>query len=238
MEEALVKAPQAVRAIYHLPSFGKKKAQKRLLSLAKRAGVPIGPLQDFHAFGLPRGVVHQSVAAAVEPIWERDLSWLLSRLGEKGRPALVVILDRLEDPQNLGASIRSSAAFGADAVVIPSRRGAPVTGTVVKASAGTIFSSRICRVGNLAKALSAMKEAGLWAMALEGRAEQTIDEADLTRPIALVVGAEGRGIRKGISGLCQMAARIPIARAVESLNASVALAVALYEVNRQRAASL
>ena len=246
VEEALLRAPSAVKAVYHLPSFGKKKAQKRLLGLVRRAGLRASRLPDFHAFAIPSGAVHQGVAAVVKPIWDRDLSWLLSRIRQKmeagavagDRAPLVVVLDRLEDPQNLGAAIRSSTAFRADAVVIPSRRGSPVTGAVVKASAGTIFSARVCRVGNLVRALEAMIDAGLMAAALEGGSSMAVSDADLRPALALVTGAEGRGIRKGVSALCRISVRIPISRQVESLNASAALAVALYEVNRQRALHL
>ena len=153
---------------------------------------------------------------------------------ERGEPPLIVVLDGIQDPHNLGAIIRSAHMLGAHGIVIGKDRAAQVTGAVAKASAGAIEHMRVARVVNLGRALEALKEAGAWMVAADPHAQQEIWDAKLGGPLALVVGSEGAGIREGILNHCDFRVRIPTAGRVGSLNASVSTALVLYEISRQR----
>jgi 23S rRNA (guanosine2251-2'-O)-methyltransferase len=184
---------------------------------------------------------HQGVVAVVADYRYRDLHDLLHpQVGtprpDEGERPLLVVLDGIEDPQNLGAIIRSAHAFGAEGVVIPRDRAASITPTAAKASAGAVEHCPVARVTNLAQAVEEMKEAGLWTVALAADGDRGLDEIDLRDPLALVVGAEGSGVRPLVRRTCDHVARIPMKGRVGSLNASASAAVALYEVARQRAA--
>jgi 23S rRNA (guanosine2251-2'-O)-methyltransferase len=179
-----------------------------------------------------RGVRHQgAVAFAPElrilPLDEVDL-------GEQG---LVVALDEVQDPQNFGAVVRSAVAMKATAVVWPEHRTAPLSAATFRASAGAIEHATLCRVAALPHALETLRERGLFVVGLDATGSSTIDRIDLTRPLALVVGAEGKGLRKTVKRVCDTLARLPMPGPIASLNASVAVAIALYEAIRQRAPS-
>ncbi|HEX9109303.1 MAG TPA: 23S rRNA (guanosine(2251)-2'-O)-methyltransferase RlmB [Longimicrobiales bacterium] len=177
---------------------------------------------------------HQGVVAVVADYRYRELDELLEAARARGGPALVVVLDGIEDPQNLGAIIRSAHALGADGVVIPRDRAAGVTGAAAKASAGAVEHCPVARVTNLAQALERLKEAGLWAVATDAAGEEALPAVDLTVPTALVIGSEGGGVRPLVRRTCDRVARIPMQGKVGSLNASASAAIALYEVLRQR----
>jgi 23S rRNA (guanosine2251-2'-O)-methyltransferase len=157
--------------------------------------------------------------------------------GSAGVPPLLVVLDGVEDPHNLGAIVRSGLALGATGIVIPRDRAVGVTPAVAKASAGAVERSRIARVVNVAKTLDALKERGVWSVALAADGDRPLGEVDLTGPIALVLGSEAEGIRPLVRKTCDLAARIPMEGAIDSLSVSAAAAVALYEAARQRAAA-
>jgi 23S rRNA (guanosine2251-2'-O)-methyltransferase len=148
---------------------------------------------------------------------------------------LVLVLDVLQDPQNFGSLLRTAAAAGAQGVVIPEHRAVGVTPAVVKASAGAIERLKIAQVTNLSRAIDQLKEAGLWAVGLDADGETAYDRADLDRPLALVVGGEGKGLRQLVRQHCDVIVRLPMPGAVESLNAAVAGSIVLYEALRQRA---
>ena len=154
---------------------------------------------------------------------------------DTGPGALVVVLDELEDPQNFGAVIRSAVAFGATAIVWPEHHAAPLTAATFRASAGAIEHATLCRVTAIPTALAELKERGLRAIGLDPQADAELATMDLKAPVAIVVGAEGKGLRRTVKHACDALARLPIAPTVGSLNASVAAAVALYETTRQRA---
>ncbi len=177
---------------------------------------------------------HQGVVAVVAEYRYAALDDLLDRREPRDDAPLVVVLDGIEDPHNLGAIIRSAHALGADGVVIPKDRAAGITSTVAKASAGAVEHCPVARVTNLAQSLEKLKEAGLWTVALDGDGGEVLTDVDLTVPTALVVGSEGSGVRPLVRRTCDRVARIPMKGKVGSLNASVAAAVALYEVARQR----
>jgi len=177
---------------------------------------------------------HQGVCAVVGEYPYVDPEDLLEVARARGEAPLVVVLDGVQDPQNLGALVRSAHVLGAHGVIIPQDRAAPVTPAVVRASAGATEHVKIARVVNLARALDGLKEAGLWiagGVADDGSAPW---EVDLTGPTALVVGAEGKGVRPLVLRQCDFLVRIPMLGRVASLNVSVAGAVLLYEAVRQR----
>lgn len=180
---------------------------------------------------LPGGAVHQGLALETEPLAPADLEVLLSGL-DPGTPALIVLLDQITDPQNAGAILRSTAAFGGAALVTTDRHAPPTSGAFAKAAAGALEVVPLVRVGNLIRALETAQTHGFWSVGLDGRAPTTIADTDAGDRIALVLGAEGAGLRRLTSERCDMVARIPIGPRVESLNVAAAAAIALYEVTR------
>ena len=144
------------------------------------------------------------------------------------------LLDGIEDPHNVGAILRTVDAAGADGVVRQSRRAAPLDGAAAKASAGAVSHVKIAEVVNIARALEALKEAGVWTVGLAGDAPKRYDDVDLTLPTALVVGAEGDGLRRLVRERCDWLVSIPLLGHVQSLNVSVAAGIALFEAVRQR----
>jgi 23S rRNA (guanosine2251-2'-O)-methyltransferase len=180
---------------------------------------------------LPPGAVHQGVAVRAYPLEPMPLGAACAP--PDGRS--VLILDGVTDPQNVGAAFRSAAAFGARAVVLQDRKSPPLTGVLAKAAAGAIELVPHVRVVNLGRAVETLRSLGYLTVALEGEADGSLAAA-LTdqRPAALVLGAEGKGVRPGVVEACEKRARIPIAPAMESLNVAAAAAVALYEAKRTR----
>ncbi len=195
---------------------------------AEAVGVPVKKVSHARVGELARGAVHQGVAARVGPYPYVELEDLLAALDP-----LVVVLDGVTDPHNLGAVLRVAEGAGASGVVIPKDRAAGITAAAVKASAGASEHVPIARVTNLRRAIDPMKEAGLWVYAAEaGGTPYT--ELDLTGSVGLVLGSEGKGVRRLVREGCDGAVSIPMLGAVESLNVSVAAAVLLYEARRQR----
>jgi 23S rRNA (guanosine2251-2'-O)-methyltransferase len=150
--------------------------------------------------------------------------------------ALVVALDEVQDPQNFGAVIRSAVAMGATAVVWPEHRSAPLSPATFRASAGAVEHATLCRVTSLPAALATLRARGVATVGLDMAGPASIDHADLDRPVALVVGAEGKGLRKSVKHACDTLARLPMPGPIDSLNVSAAVAIALYEAVRQRGA--
>ena len=179
---------------------------------------------------LPPDAVHQGAALLVEPLPDLPLERALEG-GSTGGPVLV--LDQVTDPRNVGAILRSAAAFGASALVMQDRHAPPETGALARAASGALEVVPVVRVVNLARAIAALKEAGFWVVGLEAGAPVTLAQAGLQgRRVALVLGAEGEGMRRLTRENCDELARLPIAPGVESLNVSAAAAVALYELAR------
>jgi 23S rRNA (guanosine2251-2'-O)-methyltransferase len=182
---------------------------------------------------LPEGAVHQGFALKAAPLAEKHLETVVAELAE-GAPATVVVLDQVTDPRNVGAILRSAAAFGAAAVILPERHGADTTAALAKAASGALESVALVRVTNIARALETLKNAGFWTVGLAARADEPLASVDLTGRIALVLGAEGAGLRRLVAETCDIRARLPISDAMESLNVAAAAACALYEVARRR----
>ncbi|MGE0743125.1 MAG: TrmH family RNA methyltransferase [Hyphomonadaceae bacterium] len=180
---------------------------------------------------LPPGAVHQGLAVRAFPLEPRELEAACTP--PDGRS--VLILDGVTDPQNVGAAFRSAAAFGARAVVLQDRKSPPLTGVLAKAATGAIELVPHVRAVNLGRAVETLRSYGYLTVTLEGEASEDLASA-LTdnRPVALVLGAEGKGVRPGVAEACEKRARIPIAPAMESLNVSAAAAIALYEAARAK----
>jgi 23S rRNA (guanosine2251-2'-O)-methyltransferase len=177
------------------------------------------------------GLPHQGVIAVVS---EKELLDLDTLLAEAREPAFIVVLDGVEDPRNLGAVLRSAECAGADGVVIPERHSAGLSEAAARASAGALEHVKVARVGNVAQAIDAMKARGLWVVGYDAEAKERWDAVDLKPPIAVVVGGEGRGIRRLVREKCDHLVSLPLFGQVTSLNVSVAAGIALYEVVRQR----
>lgn len=181
---------------------------------------------------LPPGAVHQGLAVRAHPI--EPVSIEAAAGPPDGRSVLV--LDGVTDPQNVGAAFRSAVAFGARAIVLQDRKSPPLTGVLAKAAAGAIELVPHVRAVNLGRAIETLRSLGYVTVALEGEAELSLEDAlNDKRPVALVLGAEGKGLRPAVAEACEKRARIPIAPVMESLNVSAAAAVALYEARRSRA---
>ena len=181
-------------------------------------------------------VAHQGVVAAVRPLKSWDEEMLIASL--KGVPdPLLLVLDGVTDPHNLGACLRTADAAGVRAVILPKDRSASVDAVARKVAAGAAEFVPVVPVTNLARALGRLKESGVWVVGTDGKAEQPLYAADLNRPLALVLGAEGEGMRRLTRDSCDFLVRIPMAGQVESLNVSVAAGIALFEAGRQRAAA-
>ena len=182
---------------------------------------------------LPRGSVHQGIAVQAQDPEPVDIEDLLRALGDAPR-ACVVVLDQVTDPHNVGAILRSAAAFSVGAVMVPERHAPGASAVMAKAASGAMERVPLVRVVNLARALDQLKAANFWCVGLDGDAPGTIAEADLTGRVALVLGSEGEGLRRLTRERCDLMVRIPIARSgVESLNVSNAAAIALYEIARR-----
>lgn len=179
----------------------------------------------------PAGTVHQGLVLEVDPLPEPDLSDLLA---DPDAPSLVVVLDQVTDPHNVGAILRSAAAFGAAAVVVTERHAPEVTGTLAKAASGALEAVPLVRVTNLARALVEMRDAGFWCVGLSEHATRRLADGPLPPRLAIVLGSEGTGIRRLTAERCDALARLPTGGPVASLNVSVAAAVALYEAVRRR----
>jgi 23S rRNA (guanosine2251-2'-O)-methyltransferase len=185
---------------------------------------------------LPEGAVHQGLAIEVEPLDPADLDDVL-RAAHGAARALVVVLDQVSDPQNVGAVLRAAAAFGASAVVVAAHGAPPATGALAKAASGALDLVPLIEEVNLARALDRLKEAGFWCCGLDEHAPQLLAEIDLGPRVALVLGAEGTGLRRLVREHCDHLARLPTSAAMPSLNVSTAAAVALYAVT-QRASTI
>ncbi len=203
---------------------------KEISSEAAARGMPVKRVPRNRVEELARGGVHQGVVARVGPYPYSGLEEILA-----APDPLVVVLDGVTDPRNLGAVLRAADGAGVSGVVVPKDRAAGVTPAAVKASAGASEHVPVARETNLRRALEKMKEAGVWAYAAEGgAAASTYTDLDLSGSVAFVLGSEGRGIRRLVREGCDGAVSIPMRGAVSSLNVSVAAAVLLFEARRQR----
>ena len=204
-----------------------------VIAAAAKQGVKAEPADAQTLDRLARGGVHQGVAADVDDVRDYSLADLIARSTD--RAALMIVLDGVEDPHNVGAILRTCDAAGVGGVVRQARHSAALDGVVGKASAGALAHVRIATVVNIARAIDELKEAQVWTIGLAGDAGTLYTDVDWTLPSAIVLGAEGTGLRRLVRERCDRLVRLPMAGAVESLNVSVAAGVVLYEAVRQRA---
>ncbi|MCS7149506.1 MAG: 23S rRNA (guanosine(2251)-2'-O)-methyltransferase RlmB [Caldimicrobium sp.] len=208
----------------------------QILDRAKKEGIPfkIYTKEPFAPPKIPPQVNTQGVVAYLREFHYATLEDIESNYINSGETPIVIALDEIEDPQNLGAILRLADASGSHGVIIPKHRSCQITGTVVKVSAGSAFNLPISQVTNLKEALLYFKERNLWVIGLSHRAEKTIYDVDLQIPLIAIAGNEERGIRPSILDKCDLLVKIPMRGKVESLNVSQAIGIFLFEVIRQR----
>ena len=228
-------APASIVEVY-VDATRRDARMKQFLSRAAEAGVRVIEADAPRLARLAGGVGHQGVVARVQAIeGVRTLDELLDDLTE---PALLLVLDGVTDPHNLGACLRVADGAGAHAVIAPKDHACGINATVAKVASGAAETVPYFMVTNLARTLNELKERGIWIVGTAGEAEQSLYAADLKAPTALVLGAEGPGLRQLTRKTCDALVRIPMQGAVESLNVSVASGVCLYEARRQRGGAL
>jgi 23S rRNA (guanosine2251-2'-O)-methyltransferase len=208
------------------------KRVEEILALARARGIRVERVEAQILERAARGGVHQGVVAELEPIRDYSVAEIVAAAAPEA--PLLVVLDGVEDPHNIGAVLRSIDAAGAHGVVRQARHAAPLDGVAMKASAGAAASVRVATVVNIARAVEELKEAGVWTVGLAGEAETRYDEVDFTLPTALILGGEGTGLRRLVRERCDRLVSIPMHGAVGSLNVSVAAGVTLFEAIRQR----
>jgi 23S rRNA (guanosine2251-2'-O)-methyltransferase len=204
----------------------------RLIAECRRMGISVRFVSRTELDRMSRTAAHQGIVAVASGKKYSELDEILSR--RRGNYAFVVVLDGVEDPHNLGAVIRTAEGAGADGVIIPDRRAVGVTGIVAKASAGAVEHVPIAKVTNIGRTLEELKSRNIWTIGLDQRAEKTYDQLDYQMDCALVLGAEGTGLHEQVRKKCDFLVSIPMSGKVASLNVSVAAAVVLYEIARQR----
>jgi len=198
----------------------------------------LGSTAELHVLGkdelqrlLPAGAVHQGMALVAKPLKPLDIEDVLERLGDRPN-AIIVALDQVTDPHNIGAVLRSAAAFGAAALVVPDRNAPDISGTLAKSASGAVEHVPLVRVVNLNRALEQLKKSQFWTVGLDGAAEQSLASHKLSGRVCLVLGSEGDGMRRLTREACDLMARLPTGGPVASLNVSNAAAIALYELVR------
>ena len=231
----LLRHPQRVRRL--LLAGGRDAGRlAEVHALAQRAGVQVSAADDALLDKLAEGQRHQGVVAEVVPRTGDPETQLEEALEAAGSTPLLLVLDGVQDPHNLGACLRSADAAGVAAVITPRDRAAGLTPVVRKVAAGAADTVPLISVVNLARTLRQLKDRGIWLVGTDDAADKTLYEADLKGPVALVMGSEGEGMRRLTRECCDLLVSIPMAGAVESLNVSVATGVVLFEAVRQRSA--
>jgi len=224
-------------ALYAGPRRDADERVREAVDLATAAGVPLIEAGRPELDRLTGGSVHQGLALRVRPYEYAAPDDLTARADQTGRPALIVALDGVTDPRNLGAVVRSVAAFGGHGVLVPARRSARVTAGAWKASAGALARVPVAQAPNLTRALTAYQQAGLFVVGLDAEAVTAVSDLEVADgPLVLVVGSEGRGLSRLVGERCDLLASIPMAAHTGSLNAGVAAGIALYAVAQARAA--
>ena len=223
--------PESVQALY-VSSARRDRRLRELVERAETSGVAVHAIEDARLDALAGGGSHQGVVALVSgEVAARTLDELLDGLAEA---ALLLVLDGVTDPHNLGACLRSADAFGAHGVIVPKDRAVGVNATVAKAAAGAVDSIPVVSVTNLARSLREIKERGVWILGADESGAESLFDADLSGPLAWVLGAEGAGLRRLTREHCDRLIRIPLQGTVESLNVSVAAGVCLFATRQQR----
>ena len=223
-------------AVYFAGGLDHDDRTREIMEIAQEKSIPVFEANRADLDQRSGGLAHQGVLAETPAYEYHDVEDILDAAAAKGHAPLIIALDSVTDPRNLGAILRSAAAFGADGVVVPERRAAGVTAAAWKVSAGAAARVPVARVTNLTRALQDLKRAGCFVVGLDGHASTDVSAIHLAvDPLVLVVGSEGKGLSRLIRETCDLTAAIPIDSGVESLNAGVAAAIALYEINKTRA---
>ncbi len=234
VHEALKKRPRAVHRI----SIARQREEgglRDILDLAQKARIKINYMPPHELARVAGSEQHQGIAAEADPYPLADLDAVLAGCGESGSAPLLLVLDSIQDPHNFGALLRSAVCAGAHAAVFPKDRAVGLTPAVAKASAGAVEHIPLCRVTNIATTLDQLKKQNIWTVGTSPRGSTSIYRSDLTMPVALVIGSEGKGLRPLVEKRCDFHVSIPLQSGFESLNASTAGAVILFEAARQRA---
>jgi 23S rRNA (guanosine2251-2'-O)-methyltransferase len=236
--EALKTCPQAVREIMVEKDHAGHRV-KQILEMARERSIPVREvsgkikIDSNYSDGSSEYERSQGISARIKlPVL--TLAALLDKLKAVARPPLILALDSIQDPHNLGAIIRSAVAAGVNSIILPKDRSASITGTVIRISAGAVYHIDICRVTNLVSSFKELKDNGIWIFGTTKDAAQPIYDADLTVPACLVIGGEGKGLRPLVAEQCDLHITIPMQSSLDSLNASVAAGIILFEIVRQR----
>lgn len=232
--QALLKsAPQRVLELYCLQGRADQRLQK-LLKLAQSEGLTVQPMGRGKLDAMADGENHQGIVAVCRPGPVHDEAFLLRHLETLSRPPFLLVLDGVTDPHNLGACLRTAEAAGVDAVIAPKDKSAGLSPVARKVACGAAEVVPFVPVTNLARTLKKLQEQGVWLVGAAGEAEATLYQSDLKGPLAIVMGAEGEGLRRLTRETCDFLVNIPMAGTVSSLNVSVATGVCLFEAVRQR----
>lgn len=210
---------------------------KEIIAVAKEKGVNIQYWDRSKLDSIARGIRHQGVLAQVAPVQYAELEDILQVAKDRNEPPFIVLLDELEDPHNLGAILRTADAAGVHGVLIPKHRSCPLSATVAKTSAGAVEHVPVARVGNLVQNIKKLKQEGLWVAAADMDGKDYYD-TDLTGPLLLIIGSEGQGVGRLVKEQCDFVVRIPMVGKINSLNASVAGSILMYEAMKQRRKAL
>ena len=210
---------------------------KEIIAVAKEKGVNIQYWDRSKLDSIARGIRHQGVLAQVAPVQYAELEDILQVAKDRNEPPFIVLLDELEDPHNLGAILRTADAAGVHGVLIPKHRSCPLSATVAKTSAGAVEHVPVARVGNLVQIIKKLKQEGLWVAAADMDGKDYYD-TDLTGPLLLIIGSEGQGVGRLVKEQCDFVVRIPMVGKINSLNASVAGSILMFEAMKQRRKAL
>ena len=238
-KHAVAEALRAGRDIHKIwiAEQSRKPSMQPIVAEAKRRQIVVQYVDRVKLDQMVPEIRHQGIVAQVAAYRYADIEDLLAAAKRRNAVPFFVILDEIEDSHNLGSILRTADCAGAHGVIVPKRRSAGLTAAVAKTSAGAVEHVPVARVTNLARTIERLKEEGVWIVGADPRAERTVYETDLTLPIAVVIGNENSGISRLVREKCDYLAKLPMFGQINSLNASVAAALFMYEVVRQRNAS-
>ena len=225
--------PEQIHQIF-LPAGDLKDKRNLIYTLARKHNIKIQRIPRSRFSQLAGNEAHQGVIGVISSHAYQTLESLLENWRASGERALFLILDGVEDPRNFGAMVRSANTAGVHGIIVAKHRSAPLNGAAFKASAGALAHTPVCRVTNIVSALETLKKEGVWIIGTEGQAEQNIFSFNFSLDVAVVIGGEGKGMHQLVKKHCDFLLAIPRRGEISSLNASVAAAVVLYEIIRQR----
>jgi 23S rRNA (guanosine2251-2'-O)-methyltransferase len=211
-----------------------KGPMNQVMTMAKEAKLQVQLVPKKKLDQISEGESHQGVVAFVAAFEYAEVEDILAKANEKGEPPYVLILDEIEDPHNLGSILRTADAVGAHGVIIPKRRAVGLTSTVAKSSAGALEYVPVARVTNIVRTMEELKEKGIWMVGTDASGDQDFRQGRYDMPIGLVIGSEGKGMSRLVRETCDFVVKLPMKGSVTSLNASVAAALLMFEIYRQR----